>query len=121
MSEQAPLIVDIVPELTAEIERELRSSGETELADQVPGLRMTKSCGCRDAFCSSFYTGTYPKEDWGGDRRCAAFSHQLILDILDGDIGFVEVLFRDDLRPRVLEVFGEDAAWRQTPQQGESI
>jgi hypothetical protein len=120
MVEEAPLMVDIVPELAAEMERELRASGEAELAEQVAGLRMTRSCGCGDEFCASFYTGPNPKESWEGDRRAVALPNLLILDVRNAEIGFVEVLYRDDLRPRILTVFGEDAAWRLTPQQGES-
>jgi hypothetical protein len=59
MTEQAPLMVDVVPELAAEIEQELRASGDAELAEQVARLRMTRSCGCGDNFCASFYTGPY--------------------------------------------------------------
>ncbi len=119
MSEQAPLIADVVPELAAEIERELRAFGDTGLAEQVADLRMTKSCGCGDEFCSSFYTGAHPKEDWEGDRRCESLNHRLLLDVLDGEIGFVEVLFRDDLRPRIRAIFGEEADWRLRQEQAD--
>lgn len=69
-------MVDVVPELAAEIERD---SGDDELADQVAGLRMTKSCGCGDDFCASFYTAPIPKGPSGRKRVGAPLPNHLII------------------------------------------
>ena len=120
-------MVAVVPELAAEMEQELRASGDAGLAEQVAGLRMMRSCGCGDDFCASFYTCPYPEESWKGNHRAAALSHRLILDVVDGEIGFVEVLFRgrstaqDPYRLRgrrgveARSAAGGLAAWRTKP------
>lgn len=118
MPDDAPLMVDVVPELAQEIERELQASDYAELADQVTGLRMLKSCGCGDDFCASFRTA--PPQD--GPTRRQRFgvpldNHHLIIHVLEGAIVEVEVLFRDDLRPRIREVFGDEADWRLRQKQ----
>ena len=114
MPDQAPLMVDVVPELAAEMERELRASGDVELADQVAGLRMIKSCGCGDDFCASFYTVPIPKGPSAKKRFGIPLPNHLIIHVLEGEIVEVEVLFRDNLRPRIREVFGQEADWRLT-------
>lgn len=109
MLDQAPLMVDVVPELAAEIERGLRASGDVELADQVAGLRMTKSCGCGDDFCASFYTAPIPEGPSARKRVGLPLPNHLIIHIVEGEIIEVEVLFRDDLRSKIREVFGDEA------------
>lgn len=113
-------MVDVVPELAAEIERELRASGDDELAGQVAGLRMTKSCGCGDDFCASFYTAPIPKGPSARKRVGVPLpNHHLIIHVLEGEIIEVEVLFRDDLRPKIREVFGDEADWRLRQDQAD--
>lgn len=113
MSEQGPLVVDVVPELAEELERELRASGDGKLADQVDGLRMTRSCGCGDDFCATFYTAPIPQGPSGKKHYGVPLAnHKLIVHVLDGKIIEVEVLFRDDLRPKIRAAFGDEADWR---------
>lgn len=113
MSEQGPLVVDVVPELAEELERELRASGDVDLAHQVAGLRMSKSCGCGDDFCATFYTAATPRGPSSKKPYGVPLSnHNLIVHVLGGEIIEVEVLFRDDLRPKIRAIFGDEADWR---------
>lgn len=113
-------MVDVVPELAVEMERELRASGDVELADQVAGLRMMKSCGCGDDFCASFDTAPLPEGPSAKKRYGVPLSnHHLIVHVLEGKIIEVEVLFRDDLRPKIREVFGDKADWRLRQEQAD--
>lgn len=121
MSQEAPLLVDVVPELVAEMERELRATGDDDLADQVAGLRMMKSCGCGDDFCASFDTASLPEGPTAKKRYGVPLpNHHLIVHVLEGKIIEVEVLFRDDLRPKIREVFGDEADWRLRQEQAGS-
>lgn len=104
MTQEAPLMADVVPELAAEMERELRATGDDELADQVAGLRMMKSCGCGDDFCATFRTADIPDGPAVRKRFGVPLPNHLIIHVLDGEIVEVEVLFRDELRPRIREV-----------------
>jgi hypothetical protein len=110
MSEQGPLVVEIVPELAEELERELRASGDLDLADQVPGLRMKDLCPCGDDFCATFSTALVPEGPAKKKRYGVPLAHHsLIVHVLDREIVEVEVLFRDELRPKIRAVFGDDA------------
>ncbi len=119
MTQEAPLMADIVPELAAEMERGLRATGDHELADQVAGLRMVKSCGCGDDFCASFYTVPIPKGPSAKKRFGVPLPNHLIIHVLQGEIIEVEVLFRDELRPWIREVFGDEADWRLREEQAD--
>ncbi len=90
------------PILADELTRALLSEGDTEyLADQVPSLEVVAPCGCDDDFCQSFFTAEQPTESWGPSLKniCLAPSWPgyLILDVVDGRIVYVEVLFRPPL------------------------
>jgi hypothetical protein len=112
MSEAGPLVVEIVPELAEELERELRSAGDLDLADQVPGLRMKDLCPCGDDFCATFSTALIPE---GTDKKRYGIplaGTSLIVHVLDREIVEVEVLFRDELRPRIRAAFGDQPTGR---------
>ena len=114
MPEEAPLLVEAVPELAEEIERELRAAGYEELAAQTAGLRMMKSCGCGDDFCATLYTSPLAGRPSGKKRFGIPLpDHHLIVHVLEGEIIEVEVLYRDDLRPKIRSVFGDEADWRR--------
>ena len=118
MTQEAPLIVDVVPELAEEMERELRSAGYEYLAAQTTGLRMLKSCGCGDDFCASFDTVSVLEGPSAKKRYGVPLSdHHLIVHVMEGQIIEIEILFRDDLRPKIREVFGDEADWRLRQEQ----
>jgi hypothetical protein len=119
MPNESPLMLDVVPELAEEIERGLRDSGDAELAEQVAGLRMLKSCGCGDDFCASFRTAPVPEGPAGRKRWGIPLDNHLIIHVLQNQIIEVEVLFRDDLRPKIRAVFGDEADWRLRQKQSD--
>jgi hypothetical protein len=48
------LPADTLPTLAAELQELLTKAGRTELASQVPGLKIADRCRCGDYFCASF-------------------------------------------------------------------
>lgn len=69
---------------------------------------MTGTCGCGDSFCSSFYTGPKPNGPWGPGARNVVLQPRtgdVILDVVDGRIRFVEVLDRKDVRDKIRLLF----------------
>ena len=101
----APLLVDLVPHLAAELEAALAKDGDEALAGQVGSLRIEQLCGCGDDFCASFYTGPKPDGSWGPGHENVLPSiddGMVVLDVVDGIIRYVEVLHRDDVRQIIL-------------------
>lgn len=100
----APLLLTAMPELADELEALLRIAGETDLAAQVPGLRIVDRCRCSDDFCSTFYVQPKPDGAYGPGHRNVALEPKtgmLILDVVDEKIAGVEVLYRDDVQRKL--------------------
>ncbi|MFJ3975959.1 hypothetical protein [Streptomyces sp. NPDC090021] len=99
----APLLRDVLPQLSAELVRLLEEEGERDLALCAHDLRILADCGCGDDFCQSFHTAPHPPgTPYGpGHRNVALLPARgcLILDVVHGRIMFVEVLDRPELRP----------------------
>ncbi len=101
MTSGVPLVA-ACPQLTRVLEDALREQGEAQLADQVGGLRVTEVCRCDRPYCGSFWTARLPITRWflrgrqvpvGGDHP-----GQVTLDVVRGEIAYVEVLWWDDVR-----------------------
>jgi hypothetical protein len=101
MAVPPPLLVDRWPAFAAELQQALRTAGELELARFVNGIRVIRPCGCGDGFCQSFHTAPPPSGAYGPGRRTVALDPPwpgcLVVDVLAGDIIFVEVLYRSRL------------------------
>ena len=95
MSER-PLLRERAPALAVELEELLRAAGRPELADQVSGLRITALCQCEVEGCASFYT-VLPMKRWFR-RGKQVPAGDLVVNTIDGEIVFVEVLDRPDVR-----------------------
>jgi hypothetical protein len=93
---EEPLVVDVLPELEAEIERSLRDLGRPDLAEQTASLRIKKVCPCEVESCGSFYTGR-PMKRWFRRGKQVQVG-DLVVDTIDGEIVFVEVLGRPEVR-----------------------
>jgi hypothetical protein len=104
---QVPLI-EMVPALSAELQQLLPEQGEAGLAAQVPMLAVIDRCRCGDDFCATFYVQPKPKGAYGPGHRNVALdpgNGMLILDVVDDKIAAVEVLYRDEIRKRLLVEF----------------
>jgi hypothetical protein len=74
----------------------------------VPLLRLVDRCRCGDDFCATLYTASKPKEGYGPNHESLSLdpsSGLLILDLVDRKVVCMEILFRDELRHRVLQLF----------------
>jgi hypothetical protein len=100
----------VSPELAQGIEAELRAQGEEQLADQVPGLRVTEICRCELPYCGSFWTTRRPMKRWLLRGRQVTLTGELparvLLDVVRGEIVYVEVLHWDDVREALLGLSG---------------
>ena len=102
------LLVDMFPALSTELQQLLTEQGESKLAVQVPGLTVIDRCRCGDDFCGMFYVLPKPVGASGPDHRNVALSPKdgmLIIDVLANRIAAVEVLYRDEIRQRLLAEF----------------
>ena len=90
------LVAERLPGLAAELERLLREQGRPDLAEQIPALRIAAVCPCEVETCGSFYTAR-PMKRWFRRGRQVALG-DLVVDSIDGEIVFVEVLGRPDVR-----------------------
>jgi hypothetical protein len=99
--EGPPLVSDRWPRLAAELTDALREAGESNLVDQVDGLRVHRECGCGEDFCQSFYTQPPPVGAYGQGHRNVGLNPSrpgmLVLDIVSDVIMFVEVIDRPPL------------------------
>jgi hypothetical protein len=90
------LLRERAPAFAYELEQVLREAGRPELASQVAGLRITALCQCEVEGCASFST-VLPMKRWF--RRGALVPvGDLVVNTIDGEIAFVEVLDRPDVR-----------------------
>jgi hypothetical protein len=96
--EEAPLLYQVWPTFAAELAAALDAEGEDLLAERVGQLRVVETCGCGDNFCQGFYTAPRPAGAYGDGHRNICLDPpwpgQLILDVVDDHIAYVEVLYR---------------------------
>lgn len=85
-----------LPELAAELEERLLAAGRPDLAEQIPSLRISLMCPCEIESCGSFYTAR-PMKRWFRRGKQVPVG-DLVVDTIDGEIVFVEVLGRPDIR-----------------------
>ena len=108
MHSPAPQLRVALPALAAELTELLDAAGYNELAAQIPELTITDRCRCGDAFRATVYTAPRPRGAWGPGHETipldATAAGMINLDVVDGRIVEIEVLFRDDIRAAVREV-----------------
>ena len=100
--------VSVLPELAAELQRMLAERGESKLAEQVQELNLIERCRCGDDFCATFYVLPKPVGAYGLGHRNVALTPRegiLILDVLADKIAAVEVLYRNEVREKLLVEF----------------
>ena len=98
------LLAETLPEFAQELQQLLQAQ-KPELAVQVPILKIVEGCGCGDDFCASFYTQPKPNGAYGPGHDTLLLDTEapgmLILDVVDGVISFIEVLYRPDVRQKL--------------------
>jgi hypothetical protein len=117
----SPLLQESLPDLVNELTSLLRKKNEKELLEQVPLLRLVARCRCGDDFCATLYTAPKPKGAYGPNHESLSLdpsSGQLILDLVDRKIVCIEILFREDLRSKVLQLFPQNLVDKRPPQSG---
>jgi major membrane immunogen (membrane-anchored lipoprotein) len=100
-----PLLQDVLPELAEELRTLLEKDGESQLAAQISSLHIVDRCRCGDDFCATFYTAPKPKGAYGAKHETIALDIEdgyLNVDVNDGKIVCVEVLYRDEIRDKLL-------------------
>jgi hypothetical protein len=93
---ERPLVRDVLPGFAAELERSLGELGRPDLAEQVPSLRIRAVCPCEVEGCGSFSTAL-PMKRWFRRGKQVPVG-DLVVDTIDGEIVFIEVLGRPDVR-----------------------
>ncbi len=99
------LLTETLPSFAAELEELLKKGGHAELAARVSALKIVDRCRCGDDFCASFYTECKPQGSYGASHRCVELEPEtgmLILDVVADKIVHVEVLYRPDIREKLL-------------------
>jgi hypothetical protein len=95
-----------MPEFAEEL-RLLLEREEPSLALHVDSLRIVERCRCGDSCCGMFYTSPPPRGSYGPGLECIDLDPEhgmIILDVVDGRIAAVEVLYRDEVRDRIAEL-----------------
>jgi hypothetical protein len=75
-----------------------------ELADQLLSAEIVSRCDCEDDFCASFYTAPPPDGAYGPGHENIQLdptTGMVILDVVDGRLMQIEVLWRPDFRERL--------------------
>jgi hypothetical protein len=108
MASEPKRLAAVFPELAEELQQLLAEQGESKLAEQVPELSLIERCRCGDDFCGTFYVLPKPVGAYGPEHRNVALTPRegmLILDVLADRIAAVEVLYRDEVRKKLLVEF----------------
>ena len=99
------LLVESLPEFSRELRGLLIAAGKPVLAAQVDRLEIVAKCSCNDDFCASFYTARKPFERYGEWRQSLEVQPaqgMILLDVVGDTIVFIEVLYRDDVRAKLV-------------------
>ena len=97
-----PLVRDVLPGLADELERSFGELGRPELGRQVGSLRIWSVCPCEVEGCGSFFTAL-PMKRWFRRGKEVPVG-DLVVNTIDGDIVFVEVLGRPDVRETLVSL-----------------
>jgi hypothetical protein len=99
---EAPLLRAVLPGLAVRMETALCAQGEGRIAEQVSELRITAVCPCEEPSCGSFHTAKLPMRRWFMRGRQIELPDdepgEVTIDVVHGEIAYVEVLHADDVR-----------------------
>ena len=94
--------------LAIELQELLIKEGESGLAAQISTAGIVDRCRCGGDFCATFYVLPKPKAPYGPKHRSLVLDPEegmLILDVLDEKLARVEVLYREEIRRKLLSLF----------------
>lgn len=97
MNTDFPLLIEVLPELGIELKKLLKKTTEFHLAESVDLLNIFEKCSCNDKSCASFYTAPKPIGGYGDGHKNLILTPKygfLILDIVNDEIKFIEILDR---------------------------
>jgi hypothetical protein len=100
---------DLAPEFAEELAALLIAEDEPGLAEQILSAEIVARCRCEDELCASFYTAPPPADKYGpgydglqlGPITWGGGVH---LDVEDGRLMHVEVLYNPEFRRRLRRV-----------------
>jgi hypothetical protein len=97
---------EIAPDFAAIVKAALDEQGDEHLAQQLSALNVVAMCGCGDEFCGSFYTTAPPEGAWPPSSDTVLVEGEtpgmmVVLDVVDGEIAYVEVIDEPELRRRL--------------------
>ena len=104
---ETPLLVEALPDLASELQERLVAANERALAESIPTLRIDHRCVCTDDQCAMLYTSPQSPAAGGPTHRELAFDSvggMLVVDVEHERITCIEVLFRPDVRRRLVEL-----------------
>lgn len=109
MADSYHKLVAVIPVFAAECKQLLLEQNKVDLANQIESLNIVKRCSCTDDFCASFSTHAQSRASFGGSDRYTLDLNpekgMILMDIADGKIIYVEVLYRDDVRSMLSRAF----------------
>ena len=95
------------PEFSIELQGLLCDEGEAKIAEQVPDFRILERCRCGDDCCATMYAYKGWRESYQPDYRSISLhpkTGMIVLDVIEGKIIGIEVLFRAAIRNKLLEI-----------------
>ncbi len=102
------LLIESLPDLSRELAELLITAREPSLAAQIDDLKIVAKCSCSDDFCASFYTAPKLVGSYGPKHRnleLVPVRGMIILDLVDDRIVQIEVVYRDDVRSKLTQLF----------------
>jgi len=100
----APLLINVIPELAEELKTLLVKAELPGVAEQLDALRIVDRCRCGEDACASFYTANRPDGAWGAGHENVSLNTEsgfLILDLVHKKIVHIEVLDKAEIKQKL--------------------
>ena len=100
------LLIDSLPDLAQELTILFQQKGVVDLVPQLSTLPIVDRCRCGSDFCATLYTAVKPDREYGIPDTVPLDPDKgfLILDLRDRRIVTIEVLYRPEIREKVLRL-----------------